>query len=351
MSKKAPKLTLVVTLCLSVVCAISVTLGQGGRAKLFAPGHSLPPGAQPPQRQRYDYKLAQSEAAKKAAEETSQPAEGGPTESVSDASSVLDAARERLRSYKGLKAAIVESVNIGSKPFKATGVYMQGTGDRVRVEFQFGKGEPIKGAMKQVCDGQILWTRFDVGGESYITRQDIQQIREALQGSPRIPDGKIAADIGYGGLKGLLASLQETMDFSAPRKEVHVVKQDGKDANADMIVLRGKWTEAMRKVLLGPDAPEDAFLPSYMPDLAWVYLDAKNLFPYRIMYLKKLPNQDKAHALVTLDITPDWSLVPTNEDFEYIPPDEIIPNDITLDVIKGLKSRSKPEKESADKKG
>lgn len=346
MRKNTPKLTLVVTACLSVVCAISVSLGQGGRAKLFAPGHSVRPGQQPTPRGRYDYQLAQAEAAKKAADEATKSEVPGPTETVTDAAGVLKAARERLRSYKGLKAAIVESVNIGSKPFKATGVYMQGAGDRVRVEFQLAKGQPITGAMKQVCDGQILWTRFDVAGQSYITRQDIQQIREALKGNPRIPDGKLASDIGYGGLKGLLASLQETMDFSAPRKELHAVKQDGKEANAEMIVLRGKWTASMRKLLLGPEAPKDAQLPGYMPDLAWIYLDAKNLFPYRIMYLKKMPNQDKAHALVKLEFTPDWSLIPADEEFEYSPPDEIQQTDITLDVIKNLKSRIESSKGS-----
>lgn len=302
------------------------------------------PGQQPPSRGQYDFQLAQADAAKKAAEEAAKTEVAGPTETVTDAAGVLNAARERLRGYKGLKAAIVESVNIGSKPFKATGVYMQGTGDRVRVEFQLAKGQPITGAMKQVCDGQILWTRFDVAGESFITRQDIQQIREALKGTPRIPDGKLAADIGYGGLKGLLASLQETMEFSAPRKELHAVTQGGKETNAEMIVLRGKWSTAMRKLLLGPEAKPEDRLPGYMPDLAWIYLDAKNLFPYRIMYLKKMPDQDKAHALVKLEFTPDWSLIPTDEEFEYSPPDEIQLKDITLDVIKNLKSRIEASK-------
>lgn len=342
MRKTLPILTIVVTSGLALVCAFSVSSGQVRRDFGLAdggPGHSTRPEGQ--RAKPYDFQLAQAKAKPSASEKQPAPQTGSKEDSKPVSSKdVLTAARQRLREYKGLKAGIVESINIGSKPFKATGTYLQGAGDKVSVEFKFAKGETLSGSMKQVCDGQILWTRFDVGKESQITRQDIEKIRAAFKGQPRIPDYRLAADIGFGGLKGLLSSLQDTMDFSAARKETHPVIKDGKSTKAEMIVLRGKWNQTMREVLLGDNAKQkDALFPTYVPELAWIYLDSENLFPYRIMYLKKEFPLNKARAMVTLEFTPDWSVIPSGEDFEYSPPDEIQQQDITTQVIDGLKER------------
>ncbi|MDA1016825.1 MAG: hypothetical protein O3A00_20500 [Planctomycetota bacterium] len=336
-------MTVVVTSGLALVCAFSVSSGQVGgdfRDAARGPGHSTRTDAG--RATQYDFQLAQAKAKEP---EPAKPPEPVATTKLVSPRDVLTAARQRLREYKGLKAGIVESINIGSKPFKATGTYLQGPGDKVSVEFKFAKGEALSGSMKQVCDGQILWTRFDVGRDSQITRQDIEKIRAAFKGQPRVPDYRLSADIGFGGLKGLLSSLQDTMDFSPARTETHPVMKQGQSTKAEMIVLRGKWNSAMREVLLGDNAKQkDALFPPYVPELAWVYLDAENLFPYRIMYLKKEFPVNKARALVTLEFTPDWSVVPAAEEFEYSPPDEIQQQDITNQVIEGLKKRLEASK-------
>lgn len=247
---------------------------------------------------------AESEAAKL------QPAEG------TSAVELLQDARQRLGEYRTLKATISEAIEFGPRRFKAKGVYLQGAGERVRVDVSVAIGKN-KGRLLQVSEGDVLWTVYDIGETPKITRRDVKQILAAAKN----PSTKamLAQDLGLGGLPALLAAIEQSMEFEQPLK----TRIDGRD----FFVLQGQWKAAIleqfkaQQTQHGPPSAEQQPLPPQVPERVRVYLDAESLFPYRIRYLKNSPSPGvEPSPLLTLDfsdIVVNASLDPS----EFDPPD------------------------------
>jgi outer membrane lipoprotein-sorting protein len=252
-----------------------------------------------------------------------------------EAKQALDQARQKLLAYQSIKAKLTETVALSNRKFTAHGSYFQGRGSdlKLRLEFQVKLGD-TEGALLEVCDGQVLWTRHNVGGEIRITRRDVRQILQAAA-EHGFGDHLITVELGFGGLPGLFAAVEDSVIFD-----------DYKETTLDdrkWIVLEGGWKPALLKLWQGgkPNAP----LPEYVPTRIRVYLDGESLFPRRILYLNH--NAEKVlRPVVRLDFTEiEVDTAIPAEKFQFMPPNGIFPEDLTsqfLDRIKQRRQASKP---------
>ena len=245
-----------------------------------------------------------------------------------EAKSALDQARQRLLSYPSIQAKLVETVALANRRFTINGSYLQGGGSdlRLRLEFNVKLGD-TEGAILEVCDGKVLWTRHQIGGDVRISRRDVGQIQQAAADSG-LPDDLITVDLGFGGLPGLLASIEKSMQFDSFKEDM----ADGRK----LIVIEGGWKPAMLKSWKRTSADP---LPDYVPSRIRVYLDGESLFPRRILYLGR-----NAEQILQPKVSLDFSEIETNvaipaAKFKFVPPDGIFPEDLTPQFLEQIKQR------------
>ena len=302
-----------------------------------SPGDStrrLTRGSQAPAENRAaGRELAQAE---KPAAERPAPAKGEPQPSA-----VLIAASNRLKSHVSVRANITEKIAIQTHSFTARGSYLQGQDLKLRMEFTVELGGQ-KGSLLEVCDGQILWSRQDLGGkdQTQITRRDVRQILQATEQAVqrmKTPDEKalwqtsVTSDLGIGGLPALLAAFAKDYDFTKTTAS--------KIDDRDVVVLEGTWNAKYRAMWLGAKAKDKTPppLPLYIPDSVKLSLDKETEFPRRIEYLKLIPGQTTPTALMTVDFTKVvFNGKIARDDFVFIPPDRPPHVDITQMYLQHL---------------
>ena len=244
-----------------------------------------------------------------------------------DAKAALEQARQRLKSYRSITAKLQESVSLGSRRFTVKGAYWQGADLKLRLEFQVKLGD-TEGSVREICDGQVLWTQHHVGADTRITRRDVSQIQQAAAGAG-LTDNRLIVELGFGGLPGLFASIEKSMKFDKYKEE----STDGKN----VVVLEGGWRPEMLKTWKrdNPKAP----LPDYVPARIRLYLDAETLFPRRILYLNRNAEQ-VLRPMVSLDSTEVQTNVPVPADaFKFVPPEGVFPVDLTQEFLDQIKQR------------
>ena len=284
-----------------------------------------------------------------AAGQAQKPASGDqqptPGTTAPNSEELITRAREKLASYQSIQADVLETMAIGSRQFKATGRYLQGANNKLRIEFSIQIGKDTQGSLIQVCDGQLLWTRWNLGKNSRISRRDVQEIqRRIARERPEVRDARLMADLGLGGVKSLIAALEQSMDFSKARQ----MDIDGKA----FYVVEGGWNKKSLNTFGADPAEKEVTLPEHIPDVVRVYLQQDNLFPRRIMYLKRHPEKSLVRPIVTLDFVRIKLNPPLNEaEFDYQPPADkaIQVSDDTKEFLKRLltapttQSPGKPE--------
>ena len=246
-----------------------------------------------------------------------------------EAKAALDQARQRLLSYPSIKAKLVETVALANRRFTINGSYLQGGGGdlRLRLEFQVKLGD-TEGSILEVCDGQVLWTRHQIGTDVRISRRDVRQILQAAADNG-LPDNLITVELGFGGLPGLFASIEKSMQFDQ-------YKEDTADGRK-LVVIEGGWKPDMLRIWQGkkPDEP----LPDYVPSRIRVYLDGESLFPRRILYLGR-----NAENVLRPKVSLDFSEIETGTaipaaKFKFVPPDGVFPEDLTPQFLDQIKQR------------
>ncbi len=249
------------------------------------------------------------------------------------AASLLKKAREKLLSYSSIRTQITEKVEIGPKPFVITGNYLQGKDLKLRLEFQVqsqtAEGKPV-GTLLEICDGQVLWTEHTIKGNSRVTRRDVQAILNQAELNPQAQSNMLVAELGLGGLPGLLASIQKNMNF--------VSVSERTISGKTLTVLNGVWKDEFLAQWKGGDPAAPVELPAYVPDAVRIYLDQESLFPRRIVYLKK--TEDSLQSIVTLNFSKVILNSPISEtEFAYEPPDGVFPVDITKQYLQQLNQK------------
>ncbi len=265
---------------------------------------------------------------------------------------VLLSASDKLKSYASVRANISEKVSIQTHSFTAKGSYLQGQNLQLRMEFTVELGGQ-KGSLLEVCDGQVLWTRHDLGekDQTQITRRDVRQILQAAEKAEqtlKTPDEKaafqtsIVADLGIGGLPALLAAFAKDYDFKSA--------SDGKIDDRDVVIVEGTWNSKYREMWLGAKAKDKTPppLPAYVPDLVRLSFDKETQFPRRIEFLKLIPGQATPAPLMTEEFTKVVFNGKVNrDDFVFIPPERPAPVDITQAYLQRLAPPKKDTKAPA----
>lgn len=240
-------------------------------------------------------------------------------------------ARELLASHTSIDAKLLETVSVLDRSFTVQGRYQQGNikanDNRLRLELTL-KVARSQGSILEICDGDVLWSRFEVGGEKekkepMITRRNVTQILDAARRKGTDPETQIVADMARGGLPALMAALDRNMDFTevkAGTLREHSVK-----------IVRGIWSEQLLKFWRDPTKPDAApLLPSFVPDEVVISLDQATLFPLRIEYLKQSEKYKSLRPLLTLDFLNVSFDEPLNQgDFIFVPPDRQQPIEVT----------------------
>lgn len=246
-----------------------------------------------------------------------------------EAKTALDQARQRLLRYQSIKAKLTETVALSSRRFTVDGSYLQGSGAdlKLRLDFQVKLGD-TEGSVLEVCDGQVLWTRHHIGEEVRISRRDVRQILKAAADNG-YTDNLVTVDLGFGGLPGLFASIEQSMQFDQ-------FKEDTADGHK-LIVIEGGWRPNMLKGWQGnnPKAP----LPDYVPSRVRIYFDRESLFPRRILYLSRNAEQ-RLRPMVSLDFTEiETDIAIPASKFKFVPPDGVFPDDLTPKFLEQIKQR------------
>ncbi len=243
----------------------------------------------------------------------------------------LRKAHEALVQHTSIQANLVEQVAIGDRRFQIEGTYV-GAGLKLRLEFKVQIAGGASGALLEVCDGDVLWSRMDLPDSRRVTRRDVRQILKAVTTSKSVPDGVLLAELGLGGLPALLSSLERTMSFTLQREETI--------ADRPLVVLRGVW----RPEFSGR-WPRDGKgqLPTYIPDEIRVYFDRETQFPARLLYLKREADGKGLEPLVSLEFRDVVLDGPVKEQqFLFVPPDDVAPQDITRQYLDQIRQANAP---------
>jgi hypothetical protein len=249
-----------------------------------------------------------------------------------EAKSTLEQARQRLLRYQSLKAKLVETVALTNRRFIVNGSYLQGSGAdlKLRLEFATKLGE-TEGTLLEVCDGQVLWTRHHIGSDVRISRRDVRQILQAAAANG-YTDNLLTVELGFGGLPGLLASIEQSMQFDQWREDT----ADGQK----LVVIEGGWKPQMLSMWQGknPKAP----LPDYVPSRIRLNFDSESLFPRRVLYLRRNA-ENRLRPLVSLDFSEiETDIAIPAEKFKFVPPDGVFPEDLTAQFVKQIEQRRPP---------
>lgn len=284
---------------------------------------------------------AQSQATEQQKPPQEQPAsavetkpDGQPAPGATNSLKELERAMAAAGQYSSVQARVIETVQLPERSIKAEGRYLQShiaaKDYRMRLELKLKVGSQT-GSLLEVCDGQILWTRRDLGNQPEITRRNVQEILKAAERSAPIPHTVLLSNMGLGGLSALLGSMHLSMIFQG-------IKTD-ELRDRPVFVIQGSWKEeylAMwQKVLQNQEKAYPDGLPSFVPDLVWLSIDQETGFPLRIQYRKRIPGRSVSQPIVTLDYLDVVLNEPLSaQEFEFKPPDRSTPLDRTEEFIK-----------------
>jgi hypothetical protein len=209
----------------------------------------------------------------------------------------------------------------------------------MRLELSLKVGDS-EGALLEVCDGDVLWTSTQIEAgrkasqkgkkDQSLVRRNVTEILSAARKRGDQSEARLIAELGLGGLPGILAAMEQDMQFSGMKNDTL--------RDRPVVIIQGTWTEAFAARFQNPQQRgASALLPAFVPDSVWVYIDRESGFPHRIMYRKKLPNRDAQRAMLTFDFLDVALNQPIdNSEFAYEPPTGITPVELTEYYLKRL---------------
>ncbi len=246
--------------------------------------------------------------------------------------------------------------------FAAYGNYVQASGNRVRLEFQIFPSLSAKstdgtpkidsdvktpdpktssGQLLQVSTGSILYSEWKNGPIVRVTRRNLADIFKAAGETTNYDATRAVQDLGVGGLTGLIARLQSTMDFAMVKRENH--------GGVELLVLTGRWTSKVRKEIFRIEEDVQVIPEDFVPEYARLYIDSQTMLPRRLQYLKRGP--DPSQRIVRPIVTLDFRQIVLNEAvadelFSYKAPDNVQEEDITEQTIKNMQMLTQPKTET-----
>lgn len=278
------------------------------------------------------------------------------------ANDVLSKVTDTLKSAQSVSCNIQQTILMSGQKMLAAGRYVQGTGNRMRLEYRIFPVEAlnsndasllkpdseeeaeiadkkISGALTQISDGSVLWSKWQNGPDTQVTRRNIREILDAVKDIKNTTAADSLRSLGVGGLQTLISQLQVGMEFGQVMEQTI--------AGNTVYVLTGRWSQKTRKdIFQVPEGDLDTPLPAYIPDYVRVYIDQNAALPRRIEYLKRHPNPEvkQAQPLAILDfrnIRLNETLNETMFDISKEQSDDSVEEkDLTRDVIDAIKTAS-----------
>lgn len=256
----------------------------------------------------------------------------------SEAKRFVEQSHAALANRRSLQATLYQVVNINGQPLKLTGRYAN-AGLKLRLELATELPGGAKGSLLEVCDGNVLWSQLQLLDSRRVTRRDIRQILAAVSAGESRPEAILTAELGLGGLPGLLAGLQQQLEFESLERIT--------ESDREMVVIRARWKpDALAKLGLKPEQAT----PEYVPDLVRLWFDAETQVPVKIDYLKKAADKLPERAIVSLqfrDVVLDQAV--DESLFLFVPPEDVVPEDITRSYVEQI-TRTGPNAQPAPQK-
>lgn len=254
-----------------------------------------------------------------------------------EATELLRTVRQQLANRRSIRAQLTQQIQLQDQKLALAGSYA-GAGLKLRLELHVELAGGSRGALTEICDGDVLWTDMELADKRTVTRRDVKQILNAVASAKQTPESVLNAELGLGGIVALLASLERTMDFTSVR--------DDSWNGMPVRILQGRWKPDFEKKL--PQGKDQSLL-DHIPDSVRIYVDPTRNFPVRFVYLKskKMPGMKPSlRALMSLefrDVELDAEI--PDQQFNFIPPDNVLPEDITRQYIERIKAPAKPNGE------
>ncbi len=178
------------------------------------------------------------------------------------------------------------------------GIYRQqgrGVGRKLclELELQAAGGKPS--TLRQVCDGQNLWTYQDLTDSKSLVRVDLAQLSSARPKSTG-NSNRAAVWLALGGVPNLLESLLAKFDFPKVTEsrlgEVRVWTIEGTWKRPILLEL----LPSQKSAIEAGQRVDSGGLPPYLPDRVVLHIGCDDFFPYRFEYWRDEPAHRKSSA-------------------------------------------------------
>ena len=263
----------------------------------------------------------------------------------SSAEQILDECIKKLEALTekaSLQADIQQKSNVLGFTFTAQGSYAQSPGQRLLLELTVKVGD-ADGTLKNVCDGHTFWNYRQVLEQRTAVKTNLEEVLESLKGEAYTElRANVLDSLGFGGVLPLARGLRELMDF--PVKE-----RVDRLGDREVYVLEGEWKPDKLRQALAPGSTGTGplRLADYMPSRAVVYLDKKELWPYRLELHGEEVRPPRQKTLLVLEFLNVRIGNPLGDDrFVYSPPKDLEVRENTKDLL----SRIGQLKQAIDKK-
>ncbi|MFN9718341.1 MAG: LolA family protein [Planctomycetota bacterium] len=282
-----------------------------------------------------------------------------PTENLPHADEILTQVRSKLEGVDSLKCDLSQIAIVSEMRMQAFGRYVEATGNRVRLQFVMApmvtvKADDLKqlamnaenppleatddrGQLLQVSNGSVMYTLWKNGKDVRLTRRSINDILSAASATTVYSPTNAVMDLGLGGLRGLIARLQTTMEFAIVQKE--------EAGGRSFYKLTGRWNDKVRKEVF--QIPEGTIVDPrpHVPEYCRIYVDLETMLPRRIQFLKRnVPTNPKlTRPMLTLDLRNIVLNEAVDEqEFAFTPPEGVKEEDVTQQVIEMIQGVGKP---------
>ncbi|MEQ8786051.1 MAG: hypothetical protein RIC55_07115 [Pirellulaceae bacterium] len=205
--------------------------------------------------------------------------------------------------------------------------------NRLRFELKLGVGQEQVASLVQVCNGEHLYVRRALPGQTKVTRVRVDAVLAAIDAARQASPESTSLDwLAIGGLPRLLQVLHSALDFGPPKS--------GRYGDQKVWIVKGTWKPEMLAHLL-PNQREDVLagkparleeLAPHVPTHVTIAFGADGqlpLFPHFVEYRRQTP-QGESTPLVTLkffDVKRRADLTPEDFDYEVTETAEVIDND------------------------
>jgi len=269
--------------------------------------------------------------------------------------------REMLSSVEGaisISADVRQQIHIFGQDYTATGEYnelkpteLRGTGAAsfrldMRVESPTDATEPRHyNSLTIVCDNtnNYIYRYFSIEGEKRLERIEIKRMVEAIekQGRHDIPT-EVGSMFGLGGLAGMLREMRNRYDFMTEpaTTQINEKSSNGKSQAITVWKIHGTLKPEIVRKMTAEVSGNQQTIPKHTPTAIDIYIGMGDRFPYRFDYYWSADGTDSNAApyayLLFYNIVLHEPHNISKSIFDYRPPGNIPPNDITDRIVNQL---------------